>query len=211
MALGKTEGGTTNKNLSRKTSDAEKHQGKRGRGPTGDTDKRSETGKGVEGPGKTNRDRSATDGDGLALDAGEGIDRVDSAGHEAAGKGHKNSQHPGLDRILEPEKNDDEFGKGIVGMPKETEGLAEGGNQEGMDGAGGEETLLYGGGYFEREKAGLEDGVSLRETMNADSIEPNYNYDIDPMTGNAPERKVGRTNNYVVQGKRKNKFLIGEM
>src|ERR1700683_1218710 len=202
MALGKIDKGN---------GEGKKQEGSPGRSPPGRQEKRAPRGKGVEGAGKTDRAHSPAEGDGLALDADEGIDRVDSAGHEAAGKGHKNSQHPGLDRILEPEKNDDEFGKGIVGMPKETEGLAEGGKQEGMAGVGGEETLLYGGGYFEREKAGLEDGVSLRETMNADGIEPNYNYDIDPMTGNAPERKVGRTNNYVVSGKRKNKFLIGEM
>ena len=202
MALGKIDKGN---------GEGKKKEGSPGKSRPGRQERKVPSGKGVEGPGKTDRDHSPAEGDGLALDADEGIDRVDSAGHEAAGKGHMNSKHPGLDRILEPEKNDDEFGKGIVGMPKETEGLAEGGNQEGMDGVGGEETLLYGGGYFEREKAGLEDGVSLRETMNADSIEPNYNYDIDPMTGNAPERKVGRTNNYVVSGKRKNKFLIGEM
>jgi hypothetical protein len=189
--------------LSHSTSSAKKHEGAAGKSKPGR----------VKAPvhaGKTNRDTSAAESDGLALDADEGIDRVDSAGHETAGKGHLKGS-AGLARVLEPEKNDDEFGKGIVGKPSETEGLAEGKNQDGMDGAGGEETLLYGGGYFEREKPGLEDGVSLRETMNADSIEPNYNYDIDPLTGNAPERKVGRANNYVVTGKRSNKFLIGEM
>ena len=71
--------------------------------------------------------------------------------------------------------------------------------------------LGYGGGYFEKEKPGLEDGVSLRESMDADSTEPNYNYDIDPLTGSAPERKIGRTNNYEVSGKRGTRFLIGEM
>jgi hypothetical protein len=160
--------------------------------------------------GKTDRDGKSHAGDGLALDANQGIKSVHSAGSESAGKGHKKGE-AGLARVLEPEKNDDEFAKGIVGKPEETEALADGKNQEGMDGEGGEETLLYGGGYFETEKAGLQDGVSLRETVNADSIEPNYNYDIDPLTGNAPERKVGRSNNYVVSGKRSNKFLIGEM
>jgi len=53
--------------------------------------------------------------------------------------------------------------------------------------------------------------VSLRDTIDPDSTEPNYNYDVDPLTGSAPERKVGRLNNYSVMGKRGNKFLIGEM
>jgi hypothetical protein len=145
-------------------------------------------------------------GDGLALDAKQGIKQVQSAASEAAGKGHKGSA-TGLSRILEPEKNDDEFAKGTVGRPDELDEIREDGNQDGM----GEETLLYGGGYFEREKAGLEDGISLRETMDPNSAEPNYNYDIDPLTGSAPERKVGRTNNYSVSGKRGNTFLIGEM
>jgi hypothetical protein len=101
-----------------------------------------------------------------------------------------------------------EFAKGIVGEPGEVDAIRDGKNQEAMD---GDRSLLYGGGLFEREAVGLEDGVSVRETMNADSTEPNYNYDIDPMTGNAPERKVGRANNYTVDGKRGNKFLIGEM
>ncbi len=156
--------------------------------------------------GKTDKDAGAVAGDGLALDANQGIKRVDHAGSKVASNGHK-AGAGGIARILEPEKNEDEFAKGTVGKPEETEALAEDGNQDGM----GEETLLYGGGYFERETAGLEDGVSLRETVNADSIEPNYNYDIDPLTGNAPERKIGRSNNYLVSGKRKNKFLIGEM
>jgi hypothetical protein len=202
----------TNKDLDRGTSSKDKHEGAAGTPPPGRTTGSRKPRK-AEGPGKQLRDNrkgNPADGDGIALDANEGINRVDSAGHETAGKGHLKGE-PGLSRLIEPEKNDDEFGKGTVGKPSETEGLAEDGNQEGMDGPGGEETLLYGGGYFEREKPGLEDGVSLRETMNADSIEPNYNYDVDPLTGNAPERKVGRSNNYVVEGKRKNKFLIGEM
>jgi hypothetical protein len=109
---------------------------------------------------------------------------------------------------LTPEKNADEFATGTVASPSELDAIREDGNQSGMD---GDRTLLYGGGLFEREKVGLEDGVSVRETMDADSAEPNYNYDIDPLTGNAPERKVGRTNNYVVSGKRGNKFEVGEM
>ncbi len=145
-------------------------------------------------------------GDGLALDAKQGIKQVHSAGHESSGKGHKKGES-GLSRIMEPEKNDDEFGAGTTGKPDELAAVQEGKNQDGM----GDETLLYGGGYFENEKAGLEDGVSLRETVNADAQEPNYNYDVDPLTGNAPERKIGRLNNYTVSGKRNNKFLIGEM
>jgi hypothetical protein len=145
-------------------------------------------------------------GDGIALDAKQGIKQTHSngsqVGHSAHGKGSS-----GLDRILSPEKNADEFGKGTVGAPDELDGLREDGNQDGL----GDQTLLYGGGYFEREKAGLEDGVSVRETMDADKTEPNYNYDIDPLTGNAPERKVGRANNYEVTGKRGNRFVVGEM
>ena len=144
--------------------------------------------------------------DGYALNAKEGIKQVQSAASEVAGKGHHKGT-TGLARLLEPEKNDDEFAKGTVAHPDELDEIREDGNQ----GDFGEETLLYGGGYFEREKAGLEDGIALRETIDPNMTEPNYNYDIDPLTGSAPERKVGRTNNYEVQGKRKNIFLIGEM
>lgn len=147
--------------------------------------------------------KGAKAGDGLALDAKQGIKQEHSNGSEMAGKTGKG----GLARVLEPEKNEDEFAKGTVGAPDELDAIREDGNQDGM----GEETLLYGGGYFEREKAGLEDGISLRETMDSDKTEPNYNYDIDPLTGSAPERKVGRANNYEVGGKRGNTFLIGEM
>jgi hypothetical protein len=137
-----------------------------------------------------------------------GIHQSHTGGSQSAGaEGHPHGKG-GLARILEPEKNDDEFAKGTVGAPDELDGIREDGNQKGMD---GDKTLLYGGGLFEREKPGLEDGVSVRVTMDADSTEPNYNYDIDPLTGNAPERKVGRANNYTVSGKRGNKFLIGEM
>lgn len=150
--------------------------------------------------------KGAKAGDGLALDAKQGITQSHTGGSEVGSKGHKGGSS-GLERILSPEKNDDEFAKGTVAAPSELDAIREGPNQDGM----GEETLLYGGGYFEVEKAGLEDGVSVRETMDADKTEPNYNYDIDPMTGNAPERKVGRSNNYTVSGKRRNKFLVGEM
>lgn len=147
--------------------------------------------------------KGAKAGDGLALDAKQGIKQEHSNGSEMAGKTGKG----GLSRVLEPEKNEDEFAKGTVGAPDELAAIREDGNQDGM----GEKTLLYGGGYFERESVGLEDGISLRETMDADKTEPNYNYDIDPLTGSAPERKVGRANNYEVGGKRGNTFLIGEM
>jgi hypothetical protein len=150
--------------------------------------------------------KGAKAGDGLALNTKQGIKQVHSHGSEMAGKGHVKGSG-GLARILEPEKNEDEFAKGTVAAPDELAEIREDGNQKGL----GEETLLYGGGYFEREKAGLEDGISLRETMDSDKTEPNYNYDIDPLTGSAPERKVGRANNYEVGGKRGNTFLIGEM
>jgi hypothetical protein len=146
-----------------------------------------------------------TKGDGIALDAKQGVSQVHSSGSEVAGKGHHKGSS-GLGRILEPEKNDDEFGKGTVGKPSELDSIRQDGNQDGL----GDTTLIYGGGYFEREQVGLEDGVSVRETMDPNKTEPNYNYDIDPLTGNAPERKVGRANNYEVEGKRGNKFLVGE-
>lgn len=149
-------------------------------------------------------DKGAKASDGLALNAKQGIKQTHSSGSEMAGKTGKG----GLARILEPEKNEDEFAKGTTGAPDELADIRDkGGNQGSM----GEETLLYGGGYFEREKEGLEDGVSLRETMDPDKTEPNYNYDVDPLTGSAPERKVGRANNYTVGGKRGNTFEIGEM
>jgi hypothetical protein len=152
------------------------------------------------------------EGHGSSIPAGygplgdKGIKQSHSAGSQSAGaKGHPGKG--GLSRVLEPEKNDDEFGKGTVGRPDELDAIREDGNQGSM----GDTTLLYGGGLFEREKVGLEDGVSVREDVDPDTTEPNYNYDIDPLTGNAPERKVGRTNNYMVSGKRGNKFEIGEM
>jgi hypothetical protein len=137
--------------------------------------------------------------------ADKGVKQTHSHGSAMSGDGHAKGSG-GLARILEPEKNEDEFAKGTVGSPEELDAIREDGNQGSM----GDRTLLYGGGLFEREKVGLEDGVSVREAVDPDSTEPNYNYDIDPLTGNAPERKVGRANNYEVSGKRGNKFLIGE-
>lgn len=141
--------------------------------------------------------------DGLAGSGTQGIKQVHSVGSPTAGNGDKD----GIARILESEGNADEFAKGTVAKPSELEAIREDGNQGGL----GEKTLLYGGGYFERESAGLEDGVSVRETLDPNAAEPNYNYDIDPLTGSAPERKIGRTNNYEVSGKRGNRFEIGEM
>lgn len=146
--------------------------------------------------------KNAKASDGLALNAKQGIKQSHTNGSAMSGKTGKG----GLSKILEPEKNEDEFAKGTVAAPDELDAIREDGNQDGL----GDTTLIYGGGYFEREKVGLEDGVSLRETMDPNKTEPNYNYDIDPLTGNAPERKVGRENNYEVMGKRSNKFLIGE-
>jgi hypothetical protein len=147
--------------------------------------------------------------DGLELDAMEGIKQVQRHHDKQSGQGHTahGKDKGGLARILEPSNNADEFGKGTVGKPEELDAIRQDGNQDNL----GDTTLIYGGGYFEREKAGLEDGVSLRETMDPNSAEPNYNYDIDPLSGNAPERKVGRSNNYDVKGKRGNVFEIGEM
>lgn len=150
--------------------------------------------------------KGAKASDGLKITM-KGIKQVHSSNDPMAHNASHGGEGTGLARILEPAKNADEFGKGTVGKPSELDAIREDGDQGDM----GEETLLYGGGYFEREKVGLEDGVSLREEMDADSTEPNYNYDIDPLTGSAPERKIGRTNNYEVGGKRGNKFLIGEM
>jgi hypothetical protein len=150
--------------------------------------------------------KGGTESDGLALNAKQGIKQVQSAGSKMAGNSHKGGAG-GIARILEPEKNEDEFAKGTVGKPEELDAIREDGNQSDL----GDTTLLYGGGYFEREEADLEDGISLRETIDPNSTEPNYNYDIDPLTGSAPERKVGRRNNYVVSGKRGDRFEIGEM
>ena len=158
------------------------------------------------GPKNVTKGGGVKGSDGLALDAKQGIKQTHSNGSQTGSSGHGKGSS-GLERVLAPEKNDDEFGKGTVGAPSELDGLREDGNQGGL----GDQTLLYGGGYFENEKAGLEDGVSIRSTMDADKTEPNYNYDIDPLTGNAPERKVGRANNYSVKGKRGNDFEIGEM
>lgn len=99
----------------------------------------------------------------------------------------------------------DEFGKGIVGKPEEQKALQ---NKNG--GIGTDETLAYGGGYFRNESAGLEDGVSARETVDPSDVEPEYNYAVDAFTGNATERKVGRVNNQSAKGKGKT-FEIGEM
>jgi len=167
---------------------------------SGGHDDETKTGS-VGNEGYTGKGAKASDG--LALNAKQGIKEKQSAGSKTA----HNSDRDGLSVILEPEKNNDEFAKGTVAKPSELDALREDGNQDGL----GDTTLLYGGGYFERESADLEDGVSLRETIDPNATEPNYNYDIDPMTGSAPERKIGRTNNYEVSGKRGNKFEIGEM
>jgi hypothetical protein len=150
--------------------------------------------------------KGATESDGIALNAKQGIKQIQHAGDPVSGNGHK-AGASGLARLLEPANNADEFGKGTVAKPEELDEIREDGNQSGL----GDTTLLYGGGYFERESADLEDGISLRETIDPNATEPNYNYDIDPLTGSAPERKIGRRNNYVVQGKRGNDFEIGEM
>lgn len=113
----------------------------------------------------------------------------------------------GLDVIMQTKGgNDDEFAKGDVGKPEQQEDIQKEGEM-----SLGETTLLYGGGLFETEKEGLEDGISAHEVVNLDDVEPEYNYAVDPMTGNAVERKVGRANNHTVKGKRGNSFSIGEM
>jgi len=112
----------------------------------------------------------------------------------------------GRDVITKGLRGGDGFGEGIVGKPSQTDAIREDGNQGGL----GDKTLNYGGGRFEEESAGLLDGVSLRETVDVDSVEPNYNYEVDSFTGNAPERKEGRTNNHSVTHFGK-KFEIGEM
>jgi hypothetical protein len=151
-------------------------------------------------------EKGAKESDGLALNAKQGIPQIHHAGEKVASNGHM-AGSGGIARILDPTKNEDEFGKGTVGKPTELDAIREDGNQDHL----GDTTLLYGGGYFEREEADLEDGISLRETIDPNSTEPNYNYDIDPLTGSAPERKIGRRNNYTVEGKRGNLFEIGEM
>lgn len=104
-------------------------------------------------------------------------------------------------------ERDGTFAKGTVGNPTETESAAMNKNQ----GPLGDKTLNYGGGHFMSESAGLVDGVSLRETVNPDDVEPEYLYTVDPLTGNAVERKVGRVNNHTVSGKAGKSFVLGEM
>lgn len=92
----------------------------------------------------------------------------------------------------------DTFGRGSTGNPAETERDDDESQQ-----------LSYGGGHFETEAAGVESGLSDRETLDVDESEPTYNYEVDSMTGNATERKVGRENE-TVKGKGKS-FELGEM
>jgi len=108
----------------------------------------------------------------------------------------------------------DTAGQGIVGSKGDTNSERNkpaigGGSGANEAGAGGQETLNYGGGYFVTETAGLVDGVNKREALSIDDAEPEYDYTVDSFTGNAPERKVGRVNNQNVSGKGK-KFTIGE-
>ena len=104
--------------------------------------------------------KGAKASDGLKITM-KGIKQVHSSNDPMAHNASHGGEGTGLARILEPAKNADEFGKGTVGKPSELDAIREDGDQGDM----GEETLLYGGGYFEREKVGLEDGVSLREEM----------------------------------------------
>lgn len=99
----------------------------------------------------------------------------------------------------------DEVFEGIHGSHPETNKIRKE-EQEGF----GEITITYGGGYTREESAGLSDGVNLRETVNPDEVEPEYNYEVDTFTGNAPERKVGRVNNKGVSSDKGKKFSIGE-
>jgi hypothetical protein len=98
------------------------------------------------------------------------------------------------------------FGKGIIGKPSEQEA-----EQAKNGGIGTEKTLNYGGGTFEQEAAGLQNGVNVREAIDPSWAEPEYNYEVDEFTGNAVERKVGRVNNHSATGKAGKKFEIGEM
>lgn len=70
-------------------------------------------------------------------------------------------------------------------------------------------TLSYGQGKFMTESAGLLDGVSVREGMNSDDSEPQYDYAKDPVTGNATERRAnGKTDVSAVSAKGKS-FDLG--
>lgn len=111
----------------------------------------------------------------------------------------------GRDVITKGLRGGDEFGEGIVGKPSQQEHEQKV-NEQGL----GTPSITYGGGHFEEEKAGLKDGVSARETVDPDEVEPEYNYDVDSFTGNAPERKVGRVYNKAVSSDKGKKFNIGE-
>lgn len=70
-------------------------------------------------------------------------------------------------------------------------------------------TMSYGQGKFMTESAGLVDGVSVREGMNSDDSEPEYDYTKDPLTGNATERRAnGKTDVSACSGKGKS-FDLG--
>lgn len=70
-------------------------------------------------------------------------------------------------------------------------------------------TMSYGQGKFMTESAGLLDGVSVREGMNSDDSEPQYDYAKDPLTGNATERRAnGKTDVSACSGKGKS-FDLG--
>ena len=74
---------------------------------------------------------SAKAGDGLKMTKG-GIKQTHTGGSDQAGKGGQAKGSSGLARIMEPEKNDDEFAKGIVAAPDELNAIRDDGNQGGM-------------------------------------------------------------------------------
>lgn len=72
-----------------------------------------------------------------------------------------------------------------------------------------EKTLSYGQGKFMTENAGVEYGLSERESMDPNDSEPPIDYAVDGMTGNATERRDRGSNDVVsVSGKGKN-FDLG--
>lgn len=58
-------------------------------------------------------------------------------------------------------------------------------NQSDSDGS---KTLIREGKRMD-ESAGLVDGISDHEAFQVSQVEPNYDYERDPLTGNSTERK----------------------
>jgi len=56
--------------------------------------------------------------------------------------------------------------------------------------AGTKSTVANDTGARSNESAGVVDGLSVRQGFDSENYGPSYNYNVDPVTGNAPERIV---------------------